>query len=169
MTISSSPNSAKLLKHFNLIVLLLSVASANAQVQINDFGPFKFQLEESFSPVHATELEQEIAEVIEGQEGIKEEDIRAMNYWNASYPSYRWHQIMMEISSAHKGHKNGGRVIILHLSIYDALVEVWKHKKLHQVHISVKPCHLYRSKPCHLYRMKGCQSYQRKGCHYIVL
>jgi hypothetical protein len=118
---------------FNLIVLLLSVASATAQVQINDFGPFKFELKESFSPVNASELEQEIAKVIELQEGINEEEIRAMNYWNASYPSYRWHQIMMEISSAQKGHKNGGRVVILHLSIFDALTQVWKHKKQVQV------------------------------------
>jgi hypothetical protein len=133
MAISPSLINIRLLKHFNLIMLLLSVTSTTAQVQINDFGPFKFQLEASFSPVNATELQQEMAKIIELQEGINEEDIRVMNYWNASYPSYRWHQIMMETSSAQKGHKNGGRVVILHLSIYDALTEVWKHKKQHQV------------------------------------
>ncbi|MEO1217005.1 MAG: phosphatidic acid phosphatase, partial [Bacteroidota bacterium] len=111
----------------------MSVASGTAQVQINDFGPFKYQLEETFSPLSGTELEGEIAKIIELQKGIKEEDIRLINYWNASYPSYRWHQIMMEISKAQKGHKNGGRVAILHLSIYDALTEVWKHKKQYQV------------------------------------
>ena len=133
MTISSNPITVSLRKRLELIVLLLSVTSATAQVQINDFRPFKFKLEESLSPVPATELEQEIAKIIELQDGINEEDIRAMNYWNASYPSYRWHQIMMEVSSAQKGHKNGGRVVILHLSVYDALTEVWKHKKRHQV------------------------------------
>ena len=133
MTISSNPITVRILKSFTFIVLLLSVASATAQVQINNFRPFKFQLEATFSPVNATELKQEIAEVIELQDGTNEENIRAMNYWNASYPSYRWHQIMMEISSAQKGHKNGGRVVILHLSIYDALTEVWKHKKQYPV------------------------------------
>ena len=133
MIFSSSLINVRLLKSFNLIVLLLFVASATAQVQINDFGPFKFQLKETFSPVNATELEREIAKVIELQEGINEGDIRAMNYWNASYPSYRWHQIMMKISRAQKGHKNGGRMVILHLSIFDALTEVWKHKKQYQV------------------------------------
>ncbi|MCG8388709.1 MAG: phosphatase PAP2 family protein [Cytophagales bacterium] len=133
MTISTSLIQVRLLKSFNLIALLLPVASASAQVQINDFEPFKFQLEETFSPVNATEREQEIAKVIELQKGINKEDTWAMNYWNASYPSYRWHQVMMEISRAQKGHKNGGRVVILHLSIYDALTAVWKHKKQHRV------------------------------------
>ncbi|KPM32190.1 Hypothetical protein I595_1839 [Croceitalea dokdonensis DOKDO 023] len=44
-----------------------------------------------------------------------------IRFWTAAYPSYRWHQIMMEASQKHKGHKNGGRMAILHLAIYDAL------------------------------------------------
>ncbi|MEM9888762.1 MAG: vanadium-dependent haloperoxidase [Bacteroidota bacterium] len=112
-------------------MLSFYAVSATAQVQINDFQPFKFQLERSFSPLNASELQQEMAELIELQKAIEEEDLRIMNYWNAAYPSYRWHQIMMEISKSHEGHKNGGRVVVLHLSIYDALTEVWKHKKQH--------------------------------------
>ena len=123
----------RLLQSLNLIVLLLSISTATAQVQVDDFKPFKFQSEESFLPVKATELEQEMAKVIESQKELSEEDVRVMNYWNASYPSYRWHQIMMEMSRAKKGHKNGGRVVILHLAIYDALAGVWKHKKQHEV------------------------------------
>jgi hypothetical protein len=103
------------------------------QVLISDYKPFKFQLEESFSPPGVAEREQEIASIVELQKGISEQDIRRVNYWNAAYPSYRWHQIMMELSRAKKGHKNGGRVAILHLAIYDALAEVWEHKKQHQV------------------------------------
>ena len=76
------------------------IISITAQIQINEFRPFKFQLEETFTPVNATELEQEMAQVIELQESIDEENLRVMNYWNASYPSYRWHQIMMDISRA---------------------------------------------------------------------
>jgi hypothetical protein len=38
---------------------------------------------------------------------------------------------MMDVSRQHKGHKNGGRVAILHLSIYDALVAVWQIKETH--------------------------------------
>jgi hypothetical protein len=133
MTISSSLISIKMPKHFPLLVFIFSVASTTAQVQMNKLGPFRFQLEEAFSPLNVSELEQEIAKVIELQKETTEENIRVMNYWNASYPSYRWHQIMMEISSAQKGHKNGGRVVILHLAIYDALTEVWKHKKQYPV------------------------------------
>ena len=133
MTLLVRSITLSLQKSFCLFVLLLALVSATAQVQIKDFSPFKFQLEETLSPLSATEIEREIAQVIELQEGIKEEDRRAINYWNASYPSYRWHQIMMEVSRAQKGHKNGGRVVILHLSIYDALTEVWKHKEQHQL------------------------------------
>ena len=133
MPISSSLINLKLGKPFLCMSLLFYVASATAQVQIEDIRPFKFSLEESYSPLKAAELEKEIVELIELQKEIKEEDIREINYWNASYPSYRWHQIMMEVSRAHKGHKNGGRVVILHLSMYDALTEVWKHKKAHEV------------------------------------
>lgn len=129
MTILSRLINYSLVKSNILIALLFFVASANAQVQINDIRPFKFQLEETFAPIRASELEQEIASMIGLQKEIIEEDIRTINYWNASYPSYRWHQIMMEVGRAHKGHKNGGRVVILHLAIYDALSEVWKHKK----------------------------------------
>ncbi|MEN0005457.1 MAG: phosphatase PAP2 family protein [Bacteroidota bacterium] len=127
MNIPSNPIRNNLL----LLVLLLPIASATAQVQLKNFKPFKFKVQETFSPVSATQQEQELEAVAELQQGIQAEDRRALNYWNASYPSYRWHQIMMEVSSAHKGHKNGGRVAILHLSMYDALVAVWKHKKQH--------------------------------------
>jgi len=133
MTISSSPINLRILKGLQLLLLLLLTDSVNAQVLISDFKPFKYQLEETYSPVTAIELEKEVAKVIEAQKGLSKEDIRTINYWNTSYPSYRWHQIMMEVSRAKKGHKNGGRVVILHLSIYDALAEVWKHKKQHQV------------------------------------
>lgn len=114
-----------------LILLLFSLALATAQVPISDFLPFKFHLEENFSPPNKKEIKQEMAKIIELQKEIKAEDLSTILYWNASYPAYRWHQIMMEISEAHKGHKNGGRVAILHLSIYDALAEVWKHKRKH--------------------------------------
>ena len=46
---------------------------------------------------------------------------QVIDYWNAAYPSYRWHQIMMRAGLNHNGHKNGGRMAILHLAIYDAL------------------------------------------------
>ena len=133
MTILLRLMNISILKSFSFMILLFFVVSAAAQVQINDFKPFKFQLEETFLPVDKTELGEEIIKIIALQQRSTEEDIRVMNYWNASYPSYRWHQVMMEVSSAQKGHKNGGRVVILHLAIYDALTEVWKHKKQHTV------------------------------------
>ena len=50
MTISFSVTNLRLLRSFGLLVLLVSVASTSAQVQINNFGPFKYKLEETFYP-----------------------------------------------------------------------------------------------------------------------
>jgi len=133
MIVSSTLINIRTLITFILIACPFFVIPSNAQVQVNDFEAFKFQVEENVSALKKTEIKQEIRTLIELQKGITEEDIRAMNYWNASYPSYRWHQVMMKISKSHKGHKNGGRVAILHLAIYDALAAVWKHKKQHQM------------------------------------
>ena len=133
MTIPPRPINHKWLKVYGVVLLLLSVISLSAQVEPKDFVPFKFEAEASFKPVSSPELEQEMAEVIKLQQGVSTEDKWAMDYWNAAYPSYRWHQIMMDVGRAHKGHKNGGRVAVLHLAIYDALAEVWKNKQQHQV------------------------------------
>jgi len=133
MTIVSRLVRVRILRSCALIVFLLSIASVTAQVQIEDFIPFKYQFDGVFSPPDEAAFEQELAQVIEVQKEITEEDLRTINYWNSSYPSYRWHQIMMEIGNAQKGHKNGGRVVTLHLCIYDALTAVWKYKEQHQV------------------------------------
>jgi hypothetical protein len=95
------------------------------------YKPFKYELQESFSPVNEQQLRDEISEIISIQQQMDEEDAWNISYWNNSYPSYRWHQLLMQASRNHKGHKNGGRVAILHLSIYDAMVEVWKQKEAH--------------------------------------
>ena len=44
----------RILKFFNLVVFFFSITSATAQVQLNDFKPFKFQWEETFAPANAT-------------------------------------------------------------------------------------------------------------------
>lgn len=120
-------------KFLGFMILLLSVTSVMAQMEANGFAPFKFQVKESFEPVTTAEFKQQAATVLELQSSVSTEESWAVDYWNASYPSYRWHQIMMEVGRAHKGHKNGGRVAILHLAIYDALAQVWKHKQQHEV------------------------------------
>ncbi len=105
------------------------VTPGSAQVRMEDYPPFKFELDTDFSVATEQQIQEETKEIVAAQSGLTDEELRKINYWNASYSSYRWHQIMMEISRAHQGHKNGGRVVILHLAIYDALVEVWEHKK----------------------------------------
>jgi len=113
------------------LVLLFFTFLASAQVQLDEYVPFKYKLNTQRSPDSEKQQQQGIEAILACQQGITEQTIQKINYWNAAYPSYRWHQIMMEISRAHEGHKNGGRVVILHLAIYDALVEVWEHKQAH--------------------------------------
>ncbi len=101
--------------------------SVIAQPATDGYRPFKFQLDETFLPLTKERREQEAREIVAAQQRLQE-DHGEIGYWNGAYPSYRWHQILMEVSRAHRGHKNGGRVAIMHLSIFDSLVEVWRHK-----------------------------------------
>ena len=107
--------------------LLLSI-SLSAQVKLDQYPTFKFSLDTVYRPETRVKLKEEMDSILKFQsiEGV--DNYLEINYWNASYPAYRWHQIMMEIGSQQKGFKNGGRMAILHLAIYDATVEVWKHK-----------------------------------------
>ena len=112
---------------FFLAIVLMQFNVSYGQKELAPFKPFKFELEESFSHVHESLLKDEISKITAFQKEM-EADTWSIKYWNNSYPSYRWHQLLMKVSQRHKGHKHGGRVAIMHLAIYDALVEVWRRK-----------------------------------------
>ncbi|WP_422859926.1 vanadium-dependent haloperoxidase [Flagellimonas sp. S174] len=131
MTPSTKIPTTLFLSVFCTIVMLIAPLGGFGQLKPSTFSAFKFELKERFSPVNETLLRDEISEIIAVQQEMEEEDIWSVRYWNGSYPSYRWHQLLMQVSRNDKGYKNGGRVAIMHLTIYDALVEVWKHKKVH--------------------------------------
>jgi hypothetical protein len=101
------------------------------QMASSQFEPFKFALQERFPPADEKLLRDEIPEIIAVQQKMAEADPWSIRYWNGAYPAYRWHQLLMQAGRNHPGHKNGGRVAILHLAIYDATVEVGKHKAAH--------------------------------------
>ncbi len=124
---------------FCLTAILIKPHLGYGQMTSSPFKPFKFELQERISPVNEKQLRDEISEITAIQQEMEEEDTWSIRYWNGSYPSYRWHQLLMQVSRNHKGHKNGARVAIMHLAIYDATVEVWKHKKAH----FQKPAYLY--------------------------
>lgn len=111
-----------------LIAMLAYPKAGLGQSAYSSFEPFKFKLEEEYSSNKEAFLLDQIVTI---QEGIEKQDVWSMKYWNGAYPSYRWHQLLMETSRRHKGHKNGGRVAIMHLAIYDATVEAWQHKSDH--------------------------------------
>ena len=100
-----------------------------AQTEKNTYQPIMFSLEINEVPKIAPTFREEIADVVAAQKLLNDSLQQERRYWNAAYPSYRWHQIMVEAGNRTKGHKNGGRMAILHLAIYDALAEVWKHKQ----------------------------------------
>lgn len=112
------------------IVYLLSLVPllSTGQVAYKHLKPFKFELDgQLFSPQkYLSEID--LDQIKEAQSKVDSWDVK---YWNASYPSYRWHQILINTGNTHKGHKNGGRVAIMHLAIYDAMLDVWKYKKQH--------------------------------------
>ncbi len=116
------------LKAICLVAALMLYQIGFGQEPYAKFESFKFELDESFELENTELSENDINRIAQAQEEMKA-DSWSLKYWNDSYPSYRWHQILIEASKNHKGHKNGGRVAIMHLAIYDAMVEVWKHKK----------------------------------------
>ena len=116
---------------FCLITTLCKPSIGYGQMKPSSPKSFKFKLQERFSPVNEKLLRDEISKITVTQRKMEKETPWAIKYWNGAYPSYRWHQLLMQASRNHKGHKNGGRVVIMHLAIYDAMVEVWKHKKAH--------------------------------------
>ncbi len=111
------------------LTLLLYTFPLSAQVMMDQYAPFKYELEETYSPATEEQLQKEAEYLARIQQTINEDEYRTIKFWNGAYPAYRWHQILMKVGQEHKGHKNGGRVAILHLAVYDALVEVWKHKQ----------------------------------------
>ncbi|WP_236262762.1 vanadium-dependent haloperoxidase [Aggregatimonas sangjinii] len=93
------------------------------------YRPFLFSLKVEEVTRSVPDIKTEIETIVSAQELVNDSLLQEARYWNSAYPSYRWHQIMVEAGKRTKGHKNGGRMAILHLAIYDALAEVWKHKQ----------------------------------------
>jgi hypothetical protein len=114
-----------------LIIVLINPNMGYGQMDTPAYKPFKFELQARFSPVDEAQLQEEVSKITAIQQKMGEEDAWSVRFWNGAYPSYRWHELLMQASRNHKGHKNGGRVAIMHLAVYDAMVEVWKHKKAH--------------------------------------
>ncbi|MFS4416066.1 vanadium-dependent haloperoxidase [Maribacter sp. 2307ULW6-5] len=69
--------------------------------------------------------------IAEAQQTATDRARQQVRYWNAAYPSYRWHQAMVTAGQRTKGHKNGGRMAILHLAVHDAMAAVWEYKQQH--------------------------------------
>ncbi len=105
---------------------------ANSQTIDHDRSFFKFGMSKTFHPEKRRILSREIEDIIEIQSLMEDNDRVRVAYWNAAYPSYRWHQIMMDVGQSHNGPLNGGRMAILHLAMYDAMVEVWRQKNNHE-------------------------------------
>ena len=96
--------------------------SISAQNNLNSYIPFKYTSEVSIKEEEPGE--QALDRIINLQKELSSLDKEEIKFWNSAYPNYRWHQLLMDISHAHKGHKNGARVVIMHLAIYDALATI---------------------------------------------
>lgn len=131
MSVSTRISALQFLSLCCLVTVSIKPQFVFGQLKSSTFEPFKFELQEDFSPASENVHRNEISEIVAVQREMEQGDTWPIRYWNGSYPSYRWHQILMEAGQNHKGHKNGGRVAIMHLAIYDAMVEVWKHKNAH--------------------------------------
>lgn len=128
MPYSQFKNRTKHLLFFSLFWVLSSLVSV-AQTSTENYKPFLFSLDKNYLSESDSNSEEQVESIISSQKFINDSLLLDIKYWNGAYPSYRWHQIMVEAGNLQKGHKNGGRMAILHLAIYDALAQVWTFKK----------------------------------------
>lgn len=129
MSFSAFKNKHKHVLLLSCILYLTCSMFLSAQIEKQSYQAFMFALEnEDWSKI-ASNSETDITTIVTAQKKITDSVKLEVKYWNASYPSYRWHQIMVEAGNRSNVKKNGGRMAILHLAIYDALAEVWKNKQ----------------------------------------
>ncbi len=113
----------------SIVLCLCCTLIFDSSAQKSDYKEFKFVYDVKINGLKEAGVESQLLQIKKAQENINDSILEEISYWNNAYPSYRWHQILMEIGDDFQGHKNGGRVAIMHLAIYDALVEVWKQKQ----------------------------------------
>lgn len=113
------------------LALLLPFSWLWLSAQAQPYPPFRYSFEKRYEPMAEAAVPAALSDLLALQRNLDAAARAEIRYWNAAYPSYRWHQIMMQASAAHEGHKNGGRVVIMHVAIYDALAAVWQHKQAH--------------------------------------
>lgn len=114
---------------FLVLLIILYCIDFTIYGQSKEYKAFKYSLDIKVEKLDQNQIKSEIQQIAVAQKDINDSILLEVNYWNSAYPAYRWHQILMDISNDFKGHKNGGRVAIMHLAIYDALVEIWKRKQ----------------------------------------
>lgn len=126
-----SPSSCfSLFTFLSLIMALPLVVPALAQSASETYRPFMFRLaEEEVAGKTPFDEKEELRAIFSAQEQMADSAKQQVLYWNAAYPAYRWHQLMVKAGNNTPGHKNGGRMAILHLAICDALVAVWEGKR----------------------------------------
>jgi len=122
-------NKPKLFLLLSCILWLAGSLVLLAQTEKKTYQPFMFSLDVDDVSKIAPNPASEIEAIVTAQKPVNDSLLHEVRYWNAAYPSYRWHQIMVEAGDRTEGHKNGGRMAILHLAIYDALAEVWQYKR----------------------------------------
>jgi hypothetical protein len=118
-------------KNFFLITLFtwyIGSLAAFGQDKERTYRAFMFQSETANFSAENSGLELEAKAIHESQQQLNDSLLQEVRFWNAAYPSYRWHQIMVAAGDRTKGHKKGGRMAILHLAVYDAMVQVLQIK-----------------------------------------
>jgi len=120
-----------------ILLIIVGAWSAHAQsallVKADQivFAPFLASIDWDVPPPSPDDLQAELANIRYGQQILSEDELTTMFYWDAGPPAYRWHQIITDMGKRYPENRNGGRMAILHLAIYDACVAVFEQKKKH--------------------------------------
>jgi len=63
------------------------------QLKEPSYAPFMFQMETAAFSAENANLELEAEAILKSQQQLNDSLLQEVRYWNAAYPSYRWHQI----------------------------------------------------------------------------
>ncbi len=128
------------MRHLIIWILLVIVGMATTHAQSEFlvkadsivFTPYMAVTDWEVSPAKPDVLQEELSAIEKYQQNLSEADLTTILYWNAGPPAYRWHQIITEIGHRYPKNRNGGRMAVLHLAIYDACVAIYEQKMIHQ-------------------------------------
>lgn len=74
------------------------------------------------------QTKEEVKSILTIQQRINDATLQKILYWNTGAPSYRWREVLQDVTSTDTSGINFFTVMLLNGAVYDAIVAAWKMK-----------------------------------------